>query len=161
MAFKIGGTTVIDNSSIHISGTGNNPYATPTGFRNNAGSDVGDLIRYTTYTDDLATNCRGYLPNGNCAGNGYWNPPNGNWWTWGVSGVPTTNCGNVMNAQGNANCQSAFYAVSVNLVYDGYYELYNRVRGSEQHRNYSNCNCNSGYNTVGNCYNNCNCNCNC
>lgn len=160
MAFKIGSTTVIDNSINVTSGTANGTAATPTGFKNSGGNDLGLLIRFTTYTDDKA-NCRGYLPNGNCLGNSTWDPPNGNWWQWGVSGVPTTNCGNAAGSSGNANCQSSFFPVSVNLVYDAYYELYNRIRGSEQHRGYSNCNCNSGANTIGNCLTNCACNCNC
>jgi hypothetical protein len=155
MAFKIGGTTVIDNSINITSGTANGTAATPTGFKNSGGTDVGNLIRFTSYTDDKAANCRGYLPNGNCAGNSLYDVPNGNWWTWGVSGVPTGNC---ITGGGNANCSNVLYAVSVAYVYDGYYELYNRVRGSEQHRNYSHCNCG---NCVGNCYTNCNCNCNC
>lgn len=161
MAFIIGSTTVIDNSRNITSGTANGTAATPTGFKNSGGNDTGELIRFTTYTDDKG-NCRGYLPNGNCLGNNTYDPPNNNWWTWGVTGVPTTNCGNVMGAAGNANCQTAFYPVNMrNLIYDSYYELYNRIRGSEQHRGYSNCNCNQGYNTIGNCYNNCACNCNC
>jgi hypothetical protein len=155
MAFLVGSTQVIDNSGNHISAAGSGNYAYPTGFQIAGGGDVGNTYRYTTYTDDKAANCRGYLPNGNCQGNSLYNVPNGNWWTWGVSGVPTGNC---ISGGGNANCTNTLYAVSVAFVYDGYYELYNRVRGSEQHRNYSHCNCG---NCVGNCYTNCNCNCNC
>jgi len=160
MAFKIGGTTIIDNSANHILNTNNGNYVGAGILYNNSVS-YEQAWRYTTYTDDKATNCRGYLPGGNCNGNGYWDAPNGNWWTWGASGVPTTNCGNAGNASGNANCSTGFIPVSVSYVYDGYYELYNRIRGSDQHRNYSHCNCNNGGNTIGNCYTNCNCNCNC
>lgn len=151
MAFKIGSNTILDNTS-------NNPYAYTTGHYNVAGTDLGNLIRYTTYTDDLANNCNGYMPNGNCAGNAHYTPPNGNWWTWGVSGIPGGNCGNALGHAGNANCSTAYYPVSVSYNYDAYYELYNRIRGSEQHRNYRNCNCG---NCVGNCYTNCDCDCAC
>lgn len=160
MAFKIGSTTVIDGSGNHISTQQNGSYALPTGFFNSASVDLGNLIRYTTYTDDLAANCRGYLPNGNCYGNPHWNPPNGSWWTWGV-GVNCL-CSNDVGYDfggGQTNCN--FYNIAVNLVYDGYYELYNRIRGSEQHRNYSNCNCASDYGSFNNCNCNCACNCNC
>jgi hypothetical protein len=159
MAFKIGSTTVIDNSRNHTSGASNGIYAGPNqGFYNGAGTDIAQLVRYTTYTDDLAANCRGYLPNGNCAGNANWNPPNSNWWTWGVGvNCLCTNAVGYDFAGGQTNCN--YYGVSINLVYDAYYELYNRIRGSDIHRNYSNCNCvgGSGFGS----YNNCNCNCAC
>ena len=158
MVFKIGSNTVIDNSGNHTSGTANGTAAALTGFKNSGGNDVGDLVRYTSYTDDKANNCRGYLPTGNCLANTLYNVPNGNWWTWGVSSVPTSNCGNPSSFNGPSYTNTLF-PVSVAYVYDSYYELYNRVRGSDQHRNYSHCNCNSGQNTVGNCYTNCNCNC--
>lgn len=159
MAFKIGSTTVIDNSSNHTSGTANGSAANPTGYKISSGTDIGALIRYTSYTDDVATNCRGYLPTGNCLGNAYWVPPNGSWWTWGVGVNCVCGTGGFDGAGGVTNC--SYNNIAVNLVYDGYYELYNRVRGSEQHRNYSNCNCGtSGTSDFGN-NNNCNCNCAC
>ena len=166
MVFKVGGTTVIDNSGNHISGTANGTAATPTGFKNSGSNDIGELIRFTTYTDDLATNCRGYLPAGNCNGNTKWTTSNGSWWTWGATGVPTTNAAanstnNPSNYDGAGGWTFVKNPVSVNYVYDAYAELYNRVRGSDQHRNYSHCNCNSGANTVGACYTNCNCDCAC
>jgi hypothetical protein len=130
------------------------------GYFDGSGTKFDELKRYTTYTDDLG-NCRGYLPGGNCNGNGAWLAPNGNWWTWGATGIPTTDTGNATGAAGNANCSYAYYPVSVGLIYDAYYELYSRVGRSEQHRGYSHCNCNSGANTIGNCFTNCNCNCNC
>jgi hypothetical protein len=159
MAFKVGGTTIVDSSANHILNTNNGNYVGSGIYYNNS---VGyeQAWRYSTYTDDFG-NCRGYLPSGNCNGSNTWTPPNGNWWTWGASGIPTGNCGNVMGAAGNANCSTVLEPVSVSLVYDAYYVLYDRVRGIEYHRGYSDCNCNSGYNTIGNCYTNCNCNCNC
>ena len=126
-----------------------------TGFQFSTGADIGEGNRSTQYYDDLASNCNGYLPNGNCAGNSTWTPPNGNWWTWGVSGVPTGNCANY-NCSYNAGFSEAFYAVSVSYNYDGYYEAANEIGGSEQRRNYRNCNCGSF-----NCRTNCNCNCAC
>mgnify|MGYP003341117523 FL=1 len=172
MAFKIGSNTVIDNSSVHRSlaanvfntANGTYQYAFPSNYlltsNNTTNIDFANAIRYTTYTDDYK-NCRGYLPNGNCLSNPQYTVPNGNWWTWGVSGIGAGLCGNPGGYDFAGGTTSAYYAVSVNLVYDAYYELYNRVRGSEQHRGYSHCNCNSGFNSVGNCYTNCNCNCAC
>jgi hypothetical protein len=157
MAFLIGSSTVINNSRQMYSGESNAPYANLMGYFNSSSWRLDDLYRYTTYTDDLG-NCRGYLPGGNCNGNGAWTAPNGNWWTWGATGLPGL-CGNP--GAWNGAVTNAYYAVNVALIYDGYYELYNRVRGSEQHRGYGHCNCNSGYNSVGNCRSNCNCNCNC
>ena len=160
MAFKVGSTTVIDNSRNITSGQANGAAAAPFGIFNNSGYDVSQLIRFTTYTDDLG-NCRGYLPTGNCLGSSSYQVPNGNWWTWGVSGISTAITGNPGGFDFASGKTSAYYTVSTNLVYDAYYELYNRVRGSDQHRGYSHCNCNSGYNSVGNCYTNCACNCDC
>ena len=161
MVFKIGGTTVIDNSGNHITASSNSGSAGASGYYDGGGNRLDNLNRYFSYTDDYAGNCRGYLPNGNCFGNPNWSPPNGNWWTWGVLNIPTTNCRNDAGAAGNANCSTAFNAVSVNYVYDAYYELYSRIGSGDKHRNYSHCNCNSGTSTIGNCYTNCNCNCNC
>ena len=156
MVFKVGSNTVIDSSGIFKSGTANGSAATPTGFQNSGGNDLGNLTRFTTYTDDKATNCRGYLASGNCSGNSYYDPPNGNWWTWGIGQNCVCGNGGFDGAGGVTNC--TYNAISVSYVYDGYYELYNRIRGSEQHRNYSNCNCVTGPASYGN---NTNCNCNC
>jgi hypothetical protein len=158
MAFKVGSNTVVDNSRNITSGTANGTAAAPTGFLNSGGTDISQLIRFTTYTDDYG-NCRGYLPTGNCGGNTLYQVPNGNWWTWGVTGISTSLCGNPSSYNGTLT--GTYYTVSVAYVYDAYYELYNRIRGSEQHRGYSHCNCNSGVNSVGNCYSACNCNCDC
>lgn len=128
--------------------------ARDTGFQLATGTDIGEANRSTQYYDDLASNCNGYMPNGNCAGNANYTPPNGNWWTWGVSGIPTSNCANYGSY--NAGVATAFYPVSVSYNYDGYYEATNEIGGSEQHRNFRNCNCGAF-----NCRTNCNCNCNC
>lgn len=127
-----------------------------TGFKIANGTDIGECDRSTQYYDDRASNCNGYLPNGNCAGNSTWNPPNGNWWTWGVSGVPTGNCANYGSYDGAGGFSESFNSVSVGFNYDGYYEAANEIGGSEQRRNYRNCNCGAF-----NCRTNCNCNCAC
>ena len=129
-----------------------------TGFQIATGADIGECDRSTQYYDDRAANCNGYLPSGNCLANSVWNPPNGNWWTWGVSGVPTGNCGNPSGFDFAGGQSNTLYPVSVSFNYDGYYEAANEIGGSELRRNYRNCNCG---NCVGNCYTNCNCNCNC
>lgn len=132
-------------------------YARTTGFQIADGTDIGWSRRSTIYTDDRASNCNGYMPNGNCAGNPLYTPPNGNWWTWGVAGVPTGNCGNPgFDFAGGQT--DTLYPVSVSFTYDGYYLLYDEIGGADYHRNYRNCNCG---NCVGNCYTNCNCDCNC
>ena len=92
MVFKIGGTTVIDNSANFTSGSSNSGNAGVTGYFDGAGNRIDALNRYFTYTDDYAGNCRGWLPPGNCFGNPNWTAPNGNWWTWGIIGIPTTKC---------------------------------------------------------------------
>lgn len=129
-----------------------------TGFQNANGDDIGEANRSTQYYDDRAANCNGYIGNGNCQGDPYWTPPNTAWWTWG-SGFPSGNCGNPSGfdfAGGQSNNLDAVDYVSFN--YDGYYQAADEIGGSEQRRNYRNCNCG---NCIGNCYTNCNCNCNC
>ena len=159
MAFKIGSSTVIDDGRNVTSGTANGTAAFPTGFKNSGSNDIGGLVRFSTYTDDLATNCRGYLPTGNCLGDPYWNPPNGNWWTWGVGVNCVCGPGIYDGTGGRTNCN--YNAISVNIAYDAYYELLSRVRGSEQHRNYSNCNCGTSGTSDFGTNNNCNCACAC
>lgn len=129
-----------------------------TGFQFASGADIGEGDRSTQYYDDLATNCNGYMPNGNCAGNPYYTPPNGNWWTWGISGIPGGNCGNPSGFDFAGGSSNTLYPVYVAYNYDGYYEAANEIGGSEQRRWYRNCNCG---NCIGNCYTNCNCNCAC
>jgi hypothetical protein len=89
-----------------------------TGFKMSDGQDLGEMNRSTQYTDDRANNCNGYLPAGNCAGNSTWTPSNGNWWTWSVSGVPTSNCANSGSFDGARGNTSALTAVSVGYNYD-------------------------------------------
>jgi hypothetical protein len=127
-----------------------------TGYQFASGADIGEGNRSTQYYDDRQSNCNGYLPNGNCFGDPLWTPPNGNWWTWGASGVPTGNCQNNGSYDGAGGYSATLYSVSVGFNYDSYYEAANEIGGSEQRRNYRNCNCGSF-----NCRTNCNCNCNC
>lgn len=131
--------------------------ARSTGYKVADGQDIGEMNRSTQYYDDRVSNCNGYLPNGNCLGNAQYAPPNGNWWTWGVSGVATGNCGNPGYdfAGGSSNTLNPVSAPG--FTYDAYYLNADEIGGSEYRRNYRNCNCG----TTGNCYTNCNCNCNC
>jgi len=183
------GALTMSSANIVMSGTSvfrsicSTDDARATGYKDSAGNDIGELNRSTQYYDDRIANCRGVgtncsggngsncgtLPNGNCSGNTSYNPPNGNWWTWGVSGVPTSNCSNNPQFDGAGGTTSTLYANSISFVYDGYYEYANEIGGSEQHRNYNNCNCgNCNGNVSGslgygpfNCRTNCNCDCNC
>jgi len=155
---KAGGTMTGDLVGTSFRSNRSSENARATGFQLSSGTDIGECDRSTQYYDDRASNCNGYLPNGNCAGNSTYTPPNGNWWTWGVSGVPTGNCGNPSGYDFAGGSSNTLYPVSVSFNYDGYYEAANEIGGSEQRRNYRNCNCG---NCVGNCYTNCNCNCNC
>ena len=123
-----------------------------TGYKIADGSDIGELNRITQYYDDRAANCNGYLPSGNCFGNGYWTPPNGNWWTWGL-GFPVANPSGFDFSGGKTVSNQA---VSVGFNYDGYYLAADEIGGGEYHRWYRNCNC-GGFN----CYSNCNCACAC
>lgn len=163
-----GGTmtgNLVMSGSAEIRSTAASEDARATGYKIANGTDIGECNRSTQYYDDRATNCNGYMPNGNCAGNTTYNPPNGNWWTWGVAGVPTVNCSNNGQFDGAGGTTSTLYAVGTSFNYDGYYEAANEIGGSEQRRNYRNCNC---YNQAAsfptgpfNCRTNCNCNCNC
>lgn len=135
-----------------------------TGYKMSDGSDLGELNRSSEYFSDVVANCNGYMPNGNCSGNSTYTPPNGNWWTWGVSGVPTSNCTNSAQYDFAGGTTSTLYAVTVSYNYDAYYVAADEIGGVEYRRNYKNCNCGncSTYTPSGfNCYTNCNCNCNC
>ena len=70
---------LVSSGSVRSGATGDNARAT--GFAIADGTDIGELNRSTQYIDDRMSNCRGYMPNGNCAGNTAYNPPNGNWWS--------------------------------------------------------------------------------
>jgi len=149
-----GDLTMASGKNIVLGRTSEN--ARDTGIKLPSGQDLGEMDRSNQYYDDLTANCSGYLPTGNCSGNAYWTPPNGNWWTWGVSGVPTTNCANYGAYDGGGGFTQSFNAVSVGTYYDAYYLAADEIGGGEYRRNYRNCNCGSF-----NCRTNCNCNCAC
>jgi hypothetical protein len=139
-----------------------------TGYRMNDGQDIGEMGRSNQYYDDLAANCNGILPTGNCAGTAYWTLPNLNWWTWGLG---FNYCSNMGQYDGAGGTSYGNYAVpSTGYNYDGYYLGQDEIGGGEYHRWYRacNCNCNCGSytncncgTTAFNCRTNCNCNCNC
>ena len=161
------GTLTMSNGALFKSSvTGDD--ARNTGYKMGDGQDIGEMGRSSQYYDDRASNCNGYLPNGNCASNANWVPPNVNWWTWGLG---FNYCANSGQYDGVGGTSYANYAVpSVGLNYDGYYLAQDEIGGAEYHRwyracncncncgSYSNCNCGS---TAFNCRTNCNCNCNC
>jgi hypothetical protein len=153
-----GSLTMSNGANIISSRPGDD--ARNTGIKMSDGQDLGEMNRSTQYYDDRANNCNGYMPNGNCAGNPLYTPPNGNWWTWGVSGVPTGNCANYGAYDGAGGFSQSFNAVSVGFNYDAYYEAANEIGGSEQRRGFKNCNC-GAFNCRTNCNCNCNCNCDC
>jgi len=129
-----------------------------TGFKMADGQDLGEMNRSNQYYDDRASNCNGYLNNGNCSGDAQYTPPNGNWWEWyaGRSGQPAW--ANSAAYDGIGGTTYAYNAVSAGFNYDAYYLGADEIGGGEYHRNYRNCNC-GAFNCVTNC--NCNCNCNC
>jgi len=133
--------------------------ARETGFKVADGQDIGEMNRSTQYYDDRASNCNGYVPNGNCNGNAQWTPPNGNWWEWYAS-IGRGAWENNGSYDGAGGTSYGNYGVSVGFNYDGYYEAANEIGGSEQRRNYRNCNC-GAFNCRTNCNCNCDCNCNC
>ena len=165
-----GGITMSSGALIYSSQAGSADNARNTGYKMSDGQDIGEMGRSNQYYDDLASNCNGYLPTGNCASNAYWTPPNANWWTWGLG---FNYCANANAGQYDGAGGSTYgnYAVpSVALTYDGYYLAQDEIGGGEYHRWYRACNCNcncGGYTncncgtTAFNCMTNCNCNCNC
>jgi hypothetical protein len=153
---------------IYSSQSGSADNARNTGYRMNDGQDIGEMGRSNQYYDDLAGNCNGVLPTGNCAGTAYWTPPNLNWWTWGLGFNYCANMGQYDGAGGTSYGNYAIPSSSYN--YDGYYLAQDEIGGGEYHRWYRacNCNCNCGSysncncgTTAFNCRTNCNCNCNC
>ena len=132
------------------------------------GQDIGEMGRSNQYYDDLASNCNGVLPTGNCSGNANWTLPNLNWWTWGLG---FNYCANMGQYDGAGGTSYGNYAIpSSGYNYDGYYLAQDEIGGGEYHRWYRACNCNcncGGYSncncgtTAFNCRTNCNCNCNC
>jgi hypothetical protein len=153
---------------IYSSQSGAADNARNTGYRMNDGQDIGEMGRSNQYYDDLAANCNGILPTGNCAGTPYWTLPNLNWWTWGLG---FNYCSNMGQYDGAGGTSYGNYAVpSTGYNYDGYYLAQDEIGGGEYHRWYRacNCNCNCGSysncncgTTAFNCRTNCNCNCNC
>jgi len=155
---------IVATSGANIVSSQSGDDARNTGIKMADGQDLGELNRSTQYYSDLVANCNGYMPNGNCAGNANYTPPNGNWWTWGVTGVPTGNCANNGQYDGGGGNTSTLFAVTVGYNYDAYYLAADEIGGSEYRRNYKNCNCGNcgGYSPSGfNCRTNCNCNCAC
>ena len=168
---KAGGTmtgsiTMTSGAIFKSSVTGDD--ARNTGYKMGDGQDLGEMGRSSQYYDDRASNCNGYLPNGNCASNVNWVPPNVNWWTWGLG---FNYCANSGQYDGVGGTSYGNYGVpSVVLNYDGYYLAQDEIGGAEYRRWYRACNCNcncGGYSncncgsTAFNCRTNCNCNCNC
>ena len=48
-----------------------------------------DGFKRERHVDIRVENCTGLLKNGNCAGDPYWMPPDGAWYTWpGIGGTP-------------------------------------------------------------------------
>ena len=153
---------------IFSSQSGSADNARNTGYRMNDGQDIGEMGRSNQYYDDVAGNCNGVLPTGNCAGTAYWTPPNLSWWTWGLG---FNYCANMGQYDGAGGTSYGNYAIpSSGYNYDGYYLAQDEIGGGEYHRWYRACNCNcncSSYTncncgtTAFNCRTNCNCNCNC
>jgi len=153
---------------IYSSQSGAADNARNTGYRMNDGQDIGEMGRSNQYYDDLAGNCNGILPTGNCAGNAYFKPSNTSWWTWGLGFNYCANSGQYDGVGGTTYAYNAVPSIAWN--YDGYYLAQDEIAGGEYHRWYRacNCNCNCGSytncncgNTAFNCRTNCNCNCNC
>jgi hypothetical protein len=133
--------------------------ARETGFKVADGQDIGEMNRSSQYYDDRASNCNGYVPNGNCNGNAQWTPPNGNWWEWyaSIGRGAWENSGSYDYAGG---ASYSYNPVSISYNYDAYYLAADEIGGGEYHRNYRNCNC-GAFNCVTNCNCNCDCACNC
>ena len=157
---KTGGTmtgsiTLASGAVIYSSQSGAADNARNTGYKMNDGQDIGEMNRSNQYIDDRASNCNGYVGNGNCQSNPNWTPPNGNWWEW-YSVVGGTAWANNGSYDGVGGTTYAYNPVSVGVNYDAYYLGADEIGGGEYHRNYRNCNCGAF-----NCRTNCNCNCNC
>ena len=122
--------------------------------------NVADGKMYLKRTDGvIVTFVPGYVPNGNCQGNGLWTPPNGNWWEW-YSAIGQSAWHNSGSYDGAGGTTYANNPVSVGYNYDGYYLAADEIGGGEYHRNYRNCNC-GAFNCRTNCNCNCDCDCNC
>ena len=64
-----------------------------------------DGFKRQRFVDARAANCSGLLKDGNCAGDPFWMPPDGDWWTWpGIGGSPTNRSGGtIMNQAAPGN----------------------------------------------------------
>lgn len=61
-----------------------------------------DGFKRERHVDIRVENCTGLLKNGNCAGDPYWMPPDGAWYTWpGIGGTPTNRKGGTIMNQAN------------------------------------------------------------
>ncbi len=61
-----------------------------------------DGFRRDRRIDQRAANCTGLLKTGNCAGDPFWMPPDGNWWTWpGIGGSAGNRNGGAIMGQAN------------------------------------------------------------
>jgi hypothetical protein len=148
-----GSLTMTGSATIVSSRAGDD--ARNTGFKMADGQDLGEMNRRSEFFDDRASNCNGYVPNGNCNGNAQWTPPNGNWWEW-YSSIGRGAWENNGAYDGIGGTTYAYNAVSVGFNYDAYYLAADEIGGAENRRNFRNCNCGAF-----NCRTNCNCNCNC
>lgn len=148
-----GTLTMTNGANIMSSRPGDD--ARNTGFKMSDGQDLGEMNRWAQYYDDRASNCNGYVPNGNCNGNTQWTPPNGNWWEW-HSSIGRAAWENNGAYDGAGGTSYSYNPVSVSFNYDAYYLAADEIGGSEYRRNYRNCNCGAF-----NCRTNCNCNCDC
>jgi ribosomal protein L18 len=153
---KAGGTMTGTLAGTTFKSSRTSENARDTGFQLSSGTDIGECDRSTQYYDDRASNCNGYLANGNCSGNPLYTPPNGNWWEWYSGRASQGAWANNGSYDGAGGTTYSYNPVSVGFNYDGYYEAANEIGGSEQRRNYRNCNCGAF-----NCRTNCNCNCDC
>ena len=149
---SMSGSLTMTGSATIVSSRGGDD-ARNTGFKMADGQDLGEMNRSNQNYDDRASNCNGYVPNGNCNGNAQWTPPNGNWWEW-YSSIGRGAWENNGSFDGAGGTTYAYNAVSVGFNYDAYYLGADEIGGGEYHRNYRNCNCGAF-----NCRTNCNCAC--
>jgi len=153
-----GNLTMASGTIIRSSRPGDN--ARDTGYKMSDGQDLGEMNRSNEYFDDRASNCNGYLNNGNCSGNVQYTPPNGNWWEWYVGRSPQPAWANSGSYDGAGGTTYSYNAVSVGFNYDAYYLAADEIGGGEHRRNFRNCNC-GAFNCRTNCNCNCACNCDC
>lgn len=153
---KAGGTMTGDLIGTSFRSNRSSENARATGFQLANGTDIGECDRSTQYYDDRASNCNGYLANGNCSGNPQYTPPNGNWWEWYSGRASQGAWANSGSYDGAGGTTYSYNPVSVGFNYDGYYLASEEIGGLEYRRNYRNCNCGAF-----NCRTNCNCNCDC